>query len=208
MVILTGLATFLVWRTVIYTKGVLDEAKKATTAANRTVDETRQIGEAQSRAYITATDILIKEQSNGSANMFFDIINKGSSPAIEIGCAFEYEAIKKGAKPRPLNFKKILDEVPFGNGACSAGGSLTCAPLVISKKDIKGWQENKTDLIVRKIFVYKDVFEKKNILEECVYLLLEDGHTEKSNSLQERGYDFHNSHKFGIELKSDNSPPH
>lgn len=53
MVFLTGVATFLVFQTVRYTKGALEEAKSATAAANRTVDETRIIGEAQTRAYLS-----------------------------------------------------------------------------------------------------------------------------------------------------------
>lgn len=83
MVGLTALATLLVWRTVIYTKGVLDEAKKATTAANRTVDETRRIGEAQVRAYlsITRAKCTIGE---GKIEIPFRIKNNGQSPAHQI----------------------------------------------------------------------------------------------------------------------------
>lgn len=54
---LSGWAVWLLWQTLSATRKAVVQTEKATEAANRTVDETRLIGQAQTRAYVQLDDI-------------------------------------------------------------------------------------------------------------------------------------------------------
>lgn len=78
----------LIARTLSVTQSTLKEAKAATEAANRTVDETKRIGEAQARAYVQVDggrfwffrqDEIPKSET--SLHVEVDIVNTGQTPA-------------------------------------------------------------------------------------------------------------------------------
>lgn len=56
-VAMTAVGVVFVWRTLLYTRDALVEARSATVAANRTIDVTREIGQSQTRAYITFSGV-------------------------------------------------------------------------------------------------------------------------------------------------------
>lgn len=83
--LLTGSGVLLIWGTLRETGQVLDEARKTTKAANRTVDETRRIGEAQVRAYLSverAEVVYCGPQALPSVELF--VRNSGNSPASSV----------------------------------------------------------------------------------------------------------------------------
>ena len=81
-------AVLLLWRTLIYTRRTLNEAKEATSAAKDTVRVTREIGISQTRAYINCFDAGIKNFRVGETPEYFiSIRNIGQSPARNVRVA-------------------------------------------------------------------------------------------------------------------------
>ncbi len=91
---LTLLGIFLIWRTLLYTRtaavaarDAVDEAKRATKAAEAGVEETRRIGEAEARAYIGIDlrgGILRDMVHKTRPQLFGSLQNTGHSPAFEL----------------------------------------------------------------------------------------------------------------------------
>ena len=79
---LTAIGIWLLYMTLSATQQTLIEAGKTTDAANRTIEETRRIGEAQVRAYLSCTgaSFIISGQM---CKLGIDIQNFGQSPARE-----------------------------------------------------------------------------------------------------------------------------
>ncbi len=86
---LTALALFLIWRTLTATNRTLNEAKAATKATQDAVQATREIGEAQTRAYIAVTESII-EREVGSQNLeaIITVSNTGNSPAKDLRISY------------------------------------------------------------------------------------------------------------------------
>ena len=85
MLIISGVGVGLIAVTVWQTIGVLDEAKKTTNAANRTVDETKRIGDAQVRAYIGIDAVQVEDYAkDGKPVVKFVLKNYGQSPAMNV----------------------------------------------------------------------------------------------------------------------------
>jgi hypothetical protein len=80
---LTGAGVVLLWLTLLATRGMLTEARRTTRAAEDTVTETRRIGEAQVRAYLTPKHVEVS-LNNGCPMLHYSIANSGNSPALEI----------------------------------------------------------------------------------------------------------------------------
>jgi len=105
---LTGIGVVLIGFTLKYTKDTLGEAKAATTAAQDTVTVTREIGEAQTRAYISVFQAGLRIETD-VPEVVFRIRNTGNSPAKTV--QFSYRARMDGefAREQP----KMIGANPF-----------------------------------------------------------------------------------------------
>ncbi|MGK2740823.1 hypothetical protein ACSHT0_07990 [Tepidicaulis sp. LMO-SS28] len=124
--LLTGVGVYLIWRTLSYTAEAADfaartlkEAEKATKAANLTVDETRRIGEAQVRAYLTIKEVSVSfERINIKENTLYmkitvSVKNSGASPARD----FVFNAsVLKIMGGNPEQFSEGREVAPRGFG--------------------------------------------------------------------------------------------
>jgi hypothetical protein len=87
-VLLTAVGVGLILRTLYHTKRAADyardmvvEARSTTVAAERAVAETKRIGEAQVRAYLSVTSCGIERLEGSFANLRMMVKNSGQSPA-------------------------------------------------------------------------------------------------------------------------------
>lgn len=91
-IILTAVGVLLIWRTLLHTRdaakhagAAVDEAKKATVAAEETVQLTRTIGQEQVRAYVGLNVLYVsKMQDTGISRDSMKITNFGQSPALSV----------------------------------------------------------------------------------------------------------------------------
>lgn len=87
MLVVTATGVGLVFMTVLQTRGILTEARNATQAANDTVAATRQIGEAQVRAYLSLQSVHARYFPDSISTrkpdfeFVIQIANSGRSPA-------------------------------------------------------------------------------------------------------------------------------
>jgi hypothetical protein len=137
MLMATSIGVIYVGLTLEATRAAVREAKKATDAAMHAANITREIGEAQVRAYLTVAHAMIRFEDR-TPRLFLTIRNAGQSPArnIRISIGIDYGRISAtsnvffktsipimpGDSPKyplrlfnqryPLSFKKRLGMVP------------------------------------------------------------------------------------------------
>lgn len=94
MFIVTGAGVIFIAQTLDATRAAVREAKDATKAAQDAVDVTREIGEAQVRAYLTVAHAMIRFEDR-TPRLFLTIRNAGQSPArnIRISIGIDYGRI-------------------------------------------------------------------------------------------------------------------
>lgn len=124
MFVVTGIGVGYLALTLHTTKETLEEAARTTEAANRTVDETRRIGEAQVRAYLTFENAQFN-YGNTDIRLEFEIHNSGQSPARFILASTVSCTVFLGADAEErMDFHSAYDEnanIYLGN--CRAGDS-------------------------------------------------------------------------------------
>lgn len=90
MTVLTGVALYFIRATTIFTSKTLDEAKSATKAANETILVTRQVGQAQTRAYVAFETMRTEPHYDITGKHIikwgFSAVwkNHGSTPAVNV----------------------------------------------------------------------------------------------------------------------------
>jgi hypothetical protein len=130
MLIVTGVGVALIAMTVWQTRGVLREAKKTTSAANRTVDETKRIGDAQVRAYLGIGGFeLVNYIKGAKPKIRFTIKNFGQTPALDVvyesaAYWFNWGAPVKIYFDNPKNIVRIGPVQPGDTSPCSVEVSL------------------------------------------------------------------------------------
>lgn len=81
MIFITGAGVTVTAAGVIYVKQTLKATRDAVSAANRTADEARRIGEAQVRAYMCASYANLQVLADKSVSLTIIVRNSGQSPA-------------------------------------------------------------------------------------------------------------------------------
>jgi hypothetical protein len=138
---LTTIGVVLVWRTLYYTRKTLVEAEAATSAANRTVEATIQIGHAQMRPWLTFSDVQSDEflapfiffpepLDPQSQVLFFNVRatvrNTGQSAANNV----RLYAFSSTWEQVDENYKEVLKGMAVGDVGAFTGvtGPLVMAP--------------------------------------------------------------------------------
>ena len=131
-VLLTGVGVYLIWRTLIYTRDAAShageavvEAKSATKAAQDAVDVTREIGEAQVRAYLLCRSARYRI-NKGGLSATLELANAGQSPASDvaiIGTAHVHSVGGRPSLPRVLSWANS-QETTARCQPISSGGSI------------------------------------------------------------------------------------
>ena len=102
---ITGLGVYLVYRTLREAQRSADEARRAADAAEKSINVTRNIGQAQVRAYLAIENIKATFSSGGTfVDILFSISNSGNSPARNVNyhvdvayvCASSVESVNLG----------------------------------------------------------------------------------------------------------------
>ncbi|WP_109259662.1 hypothetical protein [Hyphobacterium indicum] len=77
------IGVILLWKTLSASRAMVSEAQKTTSAAEQTVEETRRIGQSQTRAYLTVSPhgYFSDERSEENLKFGIEIKNSGNSPA-------------------------------------------------------------------------------------------------------------------------------
>jgi len=131
-----------------YTGDMLEEAKKATVAAEGAVEVTRDIGEKQVRAYLHVTDFSFSVGKTGEIGATISVANAGQSPAVNVRASVKFE--HDGKTPVRL-------DIPMPN--ISANSTATRSIKPISQKST-GRGINGANRITSYIIVKaNDVFE-------------------------------------------------
>ncbi len=99
---ITLLGVLFVWRTLSATKQTLIEAEKTTAAAVKTYETTRDIGEAQVRAYVYCENAAFEITKN-ELKVFVVIRNAGQSPAINVSIEGGLDMYILGGHPERPN---------------------------------------------------------------------------------------------------------
>ncbi len=89
---LTAAGLFLIYRTLVHTRRAADfasdmvqEAKLTTKAAQDSIAETKRVGEAQVRAYLTAHDVVVNiDHQDHKVSVAYTVTNNGNSPALNV----------------------------------------------------------------------------------------------------------------------------
>lgn len=111
--IVTSVATFLVYQTLRATLDAVNEARGATDAANRAVDVTEQMGRAQARAYVDAMTAHI-HYNNGDYSVRVTLRNGGQTPAKGITFYGATEVIDVRLPVEPPDFATLIDGARWG----------------------------------------------------------------------------------------------
>jgi hypothetical protein len=153
----------------------------ANRAARYAVTVTREIGQAQVRAYMYAQEVKIEwdEKKREIRSVSFVIANSGTSPAINVQ---NYSAVAVCAKGHHLaianeEFRKELKKgaiVETGSTTPSGGSSKTINFTPISVNAIKRWQADEIDIFGYVASTYDDVFRDSHSMEYCVRFVFED----------------------------------
>lgn len=199
MAAITGVATALLWLTLIQTKRMLKEAEATAQAARDTVRVTRDIGQKQVRAYLGVRNVSVvfpdvaemgRLRANGKAvnpHFFFQFANSGQSPARAIRYCTEAAFMALAStKPGhavatqigPQTFKPIEGRTEGGYlsvEAVSAGESLD-REVVVGVGGTEPFKvleraEDGSRVVITFLVQaeYLDVFEQKTTDRWCFY---------------------------------------
>lgn len=149
-----------------YAEGMLQEAKRATSAAQDTVTETRRIGEAQVRAYLSVNHEV--KFSNIEANkrhiMGMTISNTGQTPAYDIGIAGTIFVMQKSFHPGDDFWKEHKFETEGQNAHLPGGTSTSMAGEIFLDQPVAmNIHAGHDNLFAATSIVYTDAFGRKHM---------------------------------------------
>lgn len=153
--ILTGIGIYLLYGTLSATRETLHEAERATAIANRTVDETSRIGEAQVRAYLYFESVevdYIIEKTRKTCIITVVVRNTGQSPARRV-VGYANEAIST----RDEKGQHIPDIPANGTREFVAVRHTNLEEIDSTLED--SGEETGTSVFVDVAVEYRDVFE-------------------------------------------------
>ena len=197
MTILTAIALYYIRKTTIFTSEALEEAGKTTKAANETINETRRIGEAQTRAYMSMGDIELNFQkvgksSNDNALITLKWKNTGQSPAHNMGIATWGHVEQFGDKDLPITkFIEKFASLHHGSGDCGTGSHILTDRIVFDGETVQNWKDEKVKLLIYSAICFDDIFGKTHKVESCSVMVTQVG----SNGdivTRFRGHRYHN----------------
>lgn len=158
--LLTAAALVFIWRTLYYTKEMLKEAEITTAAAVKTVKDTREIGQAQVRAYLVP-DVVLEEpprnERGRAATTEYKIVpqlfNCGQSPVLALQFITTVE---------DLNEYTPLEHNFVGSSGLHVGATSTELLSTDESNVIEGWRTQKIEdhhsLILVTKYQFEDVF--------------------------------------------------
>jgi len=171
--VLTLVGLLLIWRTVVYTKaaaasaeGAVHEARKGTAAAEAAVAETRRIGEAQVRAYLscygmrTSVDDLDGDLPPDFLQFQIFLKNTGLSPALRLRC--RGDVIFHPPNAGDIPYEHAPDFANCDPMTMNAGGEGAASNRNIAVTDILTQLRSGNRLIVVCYYDFFDVFDQRH----------------------------------------------
>jgi hypothetical protein len=184
--ITTGVSATALW----FVKGTLDatreaveEARKATRAAELTVVETRKIGEAQVRGYLAVEKVMLTIRKDDLLDLEVQIANTGHSPLNKLKLCYLIEIWETS-----IDKQEIAGEVAGNKGLFNLPASKilnfpkqTCSEGIRSDlKDIIDSGETFVSISVILLFEFSDVFDVSHTEAPRFSRLLRKWEREKS----------------------------
>lgn len=169
--IISALALIAIVCTLRHTKRAADasvdmvaEAKATTTAAQATVDVTRQIGQAQTRAYLDLSVVEIRHNVPRAPELFIEFRNTGATPARSVVITFSMKPFAKQGVIPINEVEKRLHDI----GSQSQHVIRETIWLQLSLFD-ESWRESDDILTVSGLVLYEDVFGDSHRLEFSLF---------------------------------------
>lgn len=164
------LTLILLWRTIFLTRKLLKEAQDTSQAARDTVEVTREIGEAQVRAYLGFAVIAGDVVAGKPLNFTVKISNHGQSPARDVAVASS-----AFVRAREWQWGDKPETEPTGKASLVTihpGGELTVnpdmdPPINLEDDTIQNLKSESASVFASVLVRYKDVFDKKWETQFC-----------------------------------------
>jgi hypothetical protein len=199
-VLLTSAGVFLIWRTLHHTRRAADaagkavtEAENATAAANRTTDETRRIGEAQVRAYLSITDATVEILNrNNAPQIKVRLRNSGQSPAKNVQIFVKAALIIRPDYVRVITKPKVEEREPgLGSDIASNEESkhFTTRSVLdsLNKRELDEWQAGSLLCMETVLNItFEDAF--KNVIEDEQWWATAFGRSSSVSTLAKTSY--------------------
>lgn len=179
---LTGAGVLLLLWTLQATRQTLREAETATAAAlagtkaaEDTVAETRRIGEAQVRSYLSVDKVEFEWADDDTRDPPHRLRaiqtrwqNTGQSPARQVTIMSGVEVVELKKMGNPISkFSNCLKEISPGTVEIAAGGGAVGEKLIDSDDFGPRWIAEEIGLIVYSAVAYIDVFGTEHRIETC-----------------------------------------
>lgn len=209
-VILTGVGVWFVFRTAQFTHKTLIEAEKTTKAAIDTVDETRRIGESQTRAYIEFHSrefipVFSSEISSAPIGFRFRITikNSGQTPAHLVRSITTFNTGPNDRNRKVSVLVKMGTECEI-NQKIGAGTTYYLGAPVLPSEDIRNLPKDSC-IYIFGLIEYRHIFSKSDEVEVSKFcfsinfnsdpmkLTVSDG-----SSVRESIVDYHAHARFSI----------
>lgn len=153
----TGLGLF-------WIKGTLDASRDAVKSANLAVEVTRDIGEAQTRAYLTFEDVnlSVTYEADQSTTLEFigKVTNTGQSPASAVESKYKFHVFDAGESNAKISIGEFDSAGSYGLYIPSRGHCTTSMKSEITASKSQFSSGEKRVCLVY-YFDYTDVFQKR-----------------------------------------------
>lgn len=186
-IVLSAVGVMLIWKTLVASRQTLREAENATKAAFKSVEVTREIGEAQVRAYLSVPDVVLDwSDDNTLSKVKFIIKNAGQSPAMKVSIDSLISVVEPagfhhtiGTEEFRNGFRNVLKATPSGNIPSGGTRKTMVGPAQTpTSLQIERWKRLELDIFGYVYIKYNDVFGKEQFVEYCTRFIFEETETQ------------------------------
>jgi hypothetical protein len=195
--LLSLIGVFLIGMTLHYTKraamaadSMLLEAKAATTVAEKSASDTLKIGQAQTRAYVSVSELSLEwtNEKDSITKFEFIILNSGSSPAFGASTFSGVAVVDPAGHHKTVGIDAFRDLLNADGLTAqpsiipSRGNNKVMIDRVISPHEVARLENGEIDIFGYTYTKYRDVFDVDQFTENCFRLVPEK--TEKTGVLK------------------------
>lgn len=163
-------STFLVGAGTILLIVTLWLTRQANVAAQRSIEVTREIGEAQTRAYILAKQpefIFETVEGQETCDVQFVWANKGNTPASKLRVSNNTSLVPKGFRA-PLSLSALMLNTRDIESFIPPDGDAFGLTKTLSPDEVVRWKTGDRDLLVFGKVAFNDVFSKRLVVRACI----------------------------------------
>lgn len=157
---LSVVGVIMIWRTLYYTRETLKEANKATRAAKDTIKVTRNIGKAQTRAYLDIAKAEIIRDGRNLPQIYIRFVNTGVTPARNIVASYEIYPFTAEKQSKITETDKRLYDL--GSQSDHVITDYIKIPMTLTGID---WHKSEDIITIVGSIKYKDVFREPHLVK-------------------------------------------